>query len=371
MTPALPPDKQQAPFSKEDAAGRLRFLDGLRGIAALAVFFWHFANTFYPLVNKDFKKAWIMQTPIWIAYNGAYAVMIFFVLSGFVLSLSTTNSKSTLPALLISRYFRLSVPILVSLIFAWLLLEGFSGVRVHLQQINPNPWIRVEFFGAHIPAFLITVKDAAYQVYSKGQNLFNNVLWTMQIELVGSIGIYLLYKLIPASYRWYGLAAFCLSFFVWHWYLGFPIGAAIQECWRRNKFHPNAWFWPLLILGLACSMASQVTIFSSSAAGFIFALGAGLVVLSIFHLPAASRILCAPFPQFLGRISFCFYLVHVPLLISIGAWLYFHLAGGNELRIALLLPIMLVISFCIAWVMTVTVDEPLLRKLRQFKRKRT
>ena len=358
-------------YSREESKDdRLVFLDGMRGIAALAVFFWHFASCFYPLVVPSFRKNWIMHTPLWLAYNGPFAVMIFFVMSGFVLSYSTSRSKASLPSLLISRYFRLSVPILASLILAWLLLECSSGARVLLQQTTQDHWLNQQFFKAHIPGFFVPVLDALYRLYIKGNNLFNNVLWSMKIELLGSIGIYLLYKLIPASLRWYGLAAFSLSFFVWSWYLAFPLGALIQEYWSRKKARPNAAFWLLLVLGLACAMTNQYITDDDPVKGLLFALGAACVLFSLLHLPAASTFLGSPVPRFLGRISFCFYLVHVPLLISIGALLFFHSAGGTELKIALLLPVMLVISLCVAWLMTVTVDEPLIRKLRQFKRKK-
>ncbi|WP_443147193.1 acyltransferase family protein [Paenibacillus sp. KACC 21273] len=74
---------------------KLKYLDGLRGLAALIVVISHFVVAFYPsLYNGSIDSVhtqkslelWISKSPFNLFYNGNFAVCVFFVLSGYVLS---------------------------------------------------------------------------------------------------------------------------------------------------------------------------------------------------------------------------------------------------------------------------------------------
>lgn len=67
------------------------YLDGLRGVAALFVVFHHYACQFVPALlegwGTEHDNYWLLQFPIIrVTHNGTLMVEIFFVLSGFVLS---------------------------------------------------------------------------------------------------------------------------------------------------------------------------------------------------------------------------------------------------------------------------------------------
>lgn len=70
---------------------RVKALDGIRGIAAIMVFFSHFAVMFYPAFywsNKEISHCndidfFIGQTPLSFLCNGNSGVMIFLMLTGF------------------------------------------------------------------------------------------------------------------------------------------------------------------------------------------------------------------------------------------------------------------------------------------------
>lgn len=70
---------------------RVKALDGIRGLAAIMVFFSHFAVMFYPAFywsDKDISHCnnidfFIGQTPFSFLCNGNSGVMIFLMLTGF------------------------------------------------------------------------------------------------------------------------------------------------------------------------------------------------------------------------------------------------------------------------------------------------
>src|SRR4051794_11019896 len=92
-------------------------LESIRGLAALAVVFCHCVNGFYPTLRKAAAPP---GTQLW--QNGEFAVRLFFVLSGFVLSLSYFRQPSlvTLRSAAVRRYFRLLLPIAGSVLLAYL-----------------------------------------------------------------------------------------------------------------------------------------------------------------------------------------------------------------------------------------------------------
>ena len=73
------------------------YLDGLRGIGAFSVYLNHSFLKFYPFYKKEeledgkekhFPPDFMRTTPIRIIYEGYVWVMVFFILSGFVLPMN-------------------------------------------------------------------------------------------------------------------------------------------------------------------------------------------------------------------------------------------------------------------------------------------
>ena len=98
---------------------RLTELDALRGLAALAVFWSH---AFGMLASTPPLLKAIQYTPLRVLYDGTVAVLLFFVLSGFVLNLKYVdpeNRKGRWAAVfVIRRIFRIYPACLASLCLA-------------------------------------------------------------------------------------------------------------------------------------------------------------------------------------------------------------------------------------------------------------
>src|SRR4051812_4008381 len=105
--------------------GRFAELEGLRGVAAIMVVLYHFLLAFYSLaflgIGNGYEVAQHMRlednlygNPIMAFLSGSFAVAIFFVLSGFVLSIGffATKKHEILQKLAAKRYLRLMLPAL-------------------------------------------------------------------------------------------------------------------------------------------------------------------------------------------------------------------------------------------------------------------
>jgi peptidoglycan/LPS O-acetylase OafA/YrhL len=109
---------------------RLKQLDGIRGLAAAQVMFSHVlgatgAAAYVPLINT--------------AVSGASAVILFFVLSGLVLSLPYYNGrKMHLSEFYVRRVFRIYPAFLISLGVAFLALALFPDVVS--VSYSPKQW---------------------------------------------------------------------------------------------------------------------------------------------------------------------------------------------------------------------------------------
>ena len=99
-------------------AQRITALDGLRGLAALAVVFAHATGA----LAKPYRVTVALhESPLAIVMNGNGGVHLFFVLSGFCLSASALRGSAVpdLAQFYVRRIFRIHAPFIASLLLAW------------------------------------------------------------------------------------------------------------------------------------------------------------------------------------------------------------------------------------------------------------
>ena len=133
-----------------------------------------------------------------------------------------------------------------STLFAFLLLKASPELAQAAARHFNNDWLSVLY--AHKPTLFQAIWDAVYNPYRFGSSATNQVLWTMQNELFGSIGIYAVYRLTAARFVpvlllflffWQFLKCACLSF------LGFAEVHCWPEAWSRQHIYPGI-FGPVL-----------------------------------------------------------------------------------------------------------------------------
>jgi len=365
------------------ASGRIAALDGLRGVAAAVVVVFHWLCLFHWELTPVFAEAppRIVDTPLAILWNGPFAVSVFFVLSGFVMAAAAERRRERLVANVVTRYLRLALPVTVSVLLAWALLSLMpeAVARMQAASAEPSPWLHYTYSDS-IPGVHLALADGLVANFLRGTSWFNNVLWTMQIELVGSVLLFVLYWLAEGRLRLWLLAATGLVVVVLFRdaYLAFVTGAALFEAARRGLLdRVPLWVGALalgtgLLLGapsegaharLGLPEALPEALWLGNAGGLVPVLAATLLLLAVLTLRPLGVLLSMRGPQWLGRISFGLYLVHVPPLYTLVATA--HLAGA--MPPVLLAGVYFAGVLVAAHLFTLAVDEPSLRGLQRLR----
>lgn len=326
---------------------KLNAAESIRGLACLAVVFSHLSLSFYPYLHHfspDDRAhgSWdyfIHHSPFAFWYSGTAAVFVFFVLSGFVLSyaiLRHQNVPKKVAEMAIKRYPRLAIPAFFSCILAWLALS-----YTHINSDLVNGWLQA------YATQEISLQQAAYEG-SIGAFLFaesgsNWVLWTMQIELFGSILLFILLLLYhykkPLFYIASVVLPLCALWKAERFFLGmssFVIGCYMYLYGRQIK---PVLAWGMFLAGLYFAGAHN----SSHAYHWLYKIlgwrtydysnffSGILIVYSILLCQQLSDVFDKKPLIYLGKLSFSIYLLHMMMiyLICIPAFNWFMAMGFN------------------------------------------
>ncbi len=305
---------------------RFSELDGLRGSAALIVFFSHFIGFYYETIQvRNIQSSWLR-----ILWDGSAAVNLFFVLSGFVLSLSVLKSKNTYFRYLIKRVFRIYPAYYASIIFCFLLFMFFN----HSNLKGLSTWAQ-SFWISNI-GLLDVIKHIAL-VFPFDTRLINPVIWSLAVEVKMSLFIplimyffrenrsyflifllgSLIYILSIFSAKFYylpeffmGLVAYIkikeISFFLSNIHKLFKFGLLVFSI----LFFGNRYICPLI--------AEHSEILSVHLSG----IGSALLIVLTINSDLLKKIFNLKTVQFLGKISYSFYLLHLPVLLICCSILY-------------------------------------------------
>jgi peptidoglycan/LPS O-acetylase OafA/YrhL len=320
-------------------------LDGLRGLAALSVVLWHYSLAFFPALNNRSAThplafgQLVATTPLHLPLAGDFAVSVFFVLSGFVLSLSFFRSRSTsvLMSAAARRYFRLMLPALGSILLACLLIWlGLMHNGQAAALTGSEGWLgRYWDFPANI---FVALYQGLYAIFFTDFNSYNPVLWTMKLELLGSFMVFALLALFGRMRRRWIVYAVLGGLLLTTHFLPFIAGVAIADIWV-NRSSWQARLSPpvstaLLVTGLLLGsvyISNYPNMYQRLQVGFIpdwqltillHSIGAVAVVLAVLRLGWLSRFMKTRPLQFLGRISFSMYLLHFIIMGSLGSLLF-------------------------------------------------
>ncbi|MBW4061670.1 acyltransferase [Candidatus Saccharibacteria bacterium] len=351
---------------------RTRFLDGLRGVAALTVVFDHYWFAYFPVAigatNDPSHHAYewvIRQTPLYILFNGNFAVCLFFILSGFVLSqrFFRTGEGFDLVPTIAKRYARLWLPAAGAILLAyWMMKLGLTfNQRAAFQ--SGSDWL--QGLWGFTPTFHQAVVEAGQTFFLDSHN-FDGPLWTMHIELWGSLMVFGLVTLFTKYTN--RLAVYVLlGGLLWQtYYVCFVIGIALcdvvhSEYYDKIKARIGSSGWVLLLVGLYFgampsgplehTLYAPLSIMTSTTIAQLVIeahiLGAAFVLGGVLTTVGVQNWLNSRPAQFLGTISFSLYLLHFIILASFSSYLFYYLiVGGHGYRasfIIMLIPSLILI----------------------------
>lgn len=270
-----------------------RSLDGLRGLAAYTVVVSHWS-----LVTKQYEL---------LGLSGQVGVMVFFVLSGFLMGDIYLEKPFETETVL--RFYRHRAGRVMPL-YLFIVLIGYTlflglGNSWPLMPINPDNLMQHLLFISGI-----------------------SVLWTVAVE----VQFYLLFPIVWLAFTKFGRTsllwlAMVISVIV---FLRFPVAPAVAQ------------YLPFFLIGVAAAVLNPKSpigmnwIFAVAMIGYVlsfpdinWALGFGtkaiwqspaymilmpVIVLSAANSTLAERALGNAPARFLGKISYSVYLWHLPLL---------------------------------------------------------
>jgi peptidoglycan/LPS O-acetylase OafA/YrhL len=361
---------------------RLDHLDGLRGTAAVVVVAFHVMSALTPWLVKGLQSdaAWIAYSPVAVFWNGAFAVSVFFVLSGFVVTNATLRKSDPLWIDVVIRYLRLSVPATLSTLFAWFLLNLFPGEANKLHDLTRSRWLEWTFQD-QIPGAANAVYSGLIDVFLNGGSYFNNALLTMRPEFIGSLMCFVLCAIKRANLR-LGLAVLLSVLILFSRkmeYECFIVGISLREAWAAGRLPSR---FPILALLVGLVVGAQGPD-ASRALGAAWvpdylavgtknslwpAIAAGLVVYGCMNATTLIRVLSSRAGKFLGSISFPMYLIHVPIINTAFA-LSYRGVYGNSLGVAfVIVGFAFLLLFCSA-VAEMFVERPFLQMLGRLRRR--
>lgn len=357
---------------------RYSHLDGLRGLAALAVVFCHFVQLYLPAAflrtaPDHFGESLISASPLNLIFNGNFAVAIFFVLSGFVLAapfFSNKNSTWYLKAA-IKRYPRLAIPALASTLIPCLIYIAFGSNFAATTELSGYP--KKEYFSG-FNSITTAVWQGLIGAFLFAEQDYNRVLWTIRTELIGSFGVFALLPIL-GRYRARIIAYTALVVILKDSYLlGFVLGtlAADLVIGYRAVMSRSASIIALMVglyLGTFPYVGQELLIWrpiSSIPMKNIFVIshiaGAFLCIIALPGLPSLQRALMTRTCAFLGRISYSMYLIHFTILGFLGSFIIIHFSSfgyGTSLIVAM--TILLPVTVGVSYAFTLLIDEPSIR----------
>ena len=331
-----------------------RSANGLRGIAALVVACAHFSAAFIPgMMNRIYPETFsqvlpgglfdlVILSPICsIYYNGWLAVAVFFVLSGYVLTLPHFNGgpPGILKQRMAGRFLRLNIPIFGAIFISYAFYAAHLYFNHQASKISGSiTWLDQPF--SEGLTFGQALKAAFYRAVLAGDNRFDNPLWTVSIEFFGSIQLLLFYIWKPKA--WSATLTFLAvslvlylnketGIFVAAMFLG-----AVLNVWKFR----GRWLLFIFVLGYYFGGYQHGSVFYdflptpeiyggelAARSRLYNTLGEILLTAAIVN-GFAARLFQSAFAQFLGRISYPLYLLHFIILFSLACALYIRLPTG-------------------------------------------
>lgn len=336
---------------------RIAYVDTLRGVASVQVLLSHAMLAFFfgtalasPLSGT--LVGYLAASPLFFLIDGASAVCIFFLLSGYVLTPAFTHSRATSGAIICSRFLRLGVPAIAGCGFSAILFQIFSGYNETASAISKSQWLAE---GWRPSADLWFIRDAlvngvilGYRGSSLAEwfgfpsaslpsmsNSYVTPLWTLSIEFYGSILVLLLARSRSRTLVILAMIIFCrsylLCFVLGHIAARFDLGGkrllvpwpaaaaaaatGLAVCLASHFWHPQSL---VKFCGWSVQIFPPCPLANTSYLMRVY--GATLFTIGVMQCAPLRTFLAHKRLSALGRLSFPIYLTHWPIIFGLGSF---------------------------------------------------
>lgn len=294
---------------------RIRYLDGLRGLAIMMVIMFHAYARFPELVPYHYEFS--NFPPFEYGYLG---VELFFLISGYVILMSLEKSKNLIDFFK-KRWIRLFPTMLIATILI------YTTARFFLERPQGIPKIEDT-----IPGLTLIEPSFWSRILKLNVSSLDGVFWSLFVEVKFYIILGVFYFIMGSNFS---VIALCIVYLIYPFcillnqngnaplflekiisitscqYFGWFTSGAFFYLYKKNTNNRNKLILALLVGLLSSIIIEKVTIGSTITCLFI---------LFIFFSPAKiaiiKKILENKIFIFLGFISYPLYLIHQNILIS-------------------------------------------------------
>ncbi len=290
--------------------------------------FSHFFAAFPIDSIQPLIKTW----PVSILIDGAAAVCLFFVLSGYVLARKYFDERDKVRELnlftyLVGRICRIWLPFAVVILISWLirkhLWDGY-GSYASTSEWFTRIWSETCNLGELVKQLCFGQVAEAKQLVPQG--------WTLREEMKFSFLLPILVLIASRGFSWVVFFAALLigilgqSHFTFHFCMG--VGLAFYEERVSRWFKKLSLVHALLLVNVGLLLYGnrgwlplQVGIRTEEiTAWFLSALGGMILVAAALNIPAIIRLLSGKILTYGGLISYGFYLCHLAVVIMLSHW---------------------------------------------------
>ncbi len=357
---------------------KLSYLDSIRGLAAVIVVLGHSKDAFIQKKEYFSISDFFNHFFEFCFISGHFSVCIFFVLSGFVLSLGFFNNYdyNFILKQSIKRFPRLFLPVIFTSVLYWFAKEQSWFFNSEVVNITHSTWF-VKFWKESYTIKQLILR-CGYDLFLFNDHGFlkniNFCLWTMPIELKYSFLLFLVICFIRNSFMAivvntiliFTLVMYADTLFIY--FLGFLLGINISflytnKIFNLNSFGRSALLVFGLLLGCNLDLIFNFKVQYLTVSTFTITLnliGASMIIIAILSSKKMQNILNNKILLYLGKISFSLYLIHPLVIGTIVSRLYLYLNNSfsYDFTYITVMIISLILSLLLGDIIYRFIDKP-------------
>lgn len=332
------------------------YLDGMKGLACLFILLGHFTGIYKYAENASQIDSWFVRIltegPVSIFTAESFWLYLFFVISGYLLIISTPRKIRDFLVKCTKRILRLAIPIWGTAIFIFVIQNTIGFYNHSVQAIVQNTWL-THLYGSHLT--VLDILKEPFFVLILGTSKFNSPFWCLRDMLISSFLIYGV-GWICKSKKTETIAVCVLTVLAAITGRSIIMACLCGSCARllrekaeiQNK--KNIMVLAGLLLPLVAFWSGNPVFTSTAFASFLIAVPQVERMKSIFECKLVKR---------LGAVSFGIYALHLPIINSIG--LRIIVMSTNKMRADMMMIASLLccslITLVLATIFKITVEK--------------
>ena len=332
------------------------YLDGMKGLACLFILLGHFTGIYKYAENASQIDSWFVRIltegPVSIFTAESFWLYLFFVISGYLLIISTPRKIRDFLVKCAKRILRLAIPIWGTAIFIFVIQNTIGFYNHSVQAIVQNTWL-THLYGSRLT--VLDILKEPFFVLILGTSKFNSPFWCLRDMLISSFLIYWVCW-ICKSKKTETIAVCVLTVLAAITGRSVIMACLCGSCARllrekaeiQNK--KNIMVLAGLLLPLVAFWSGNPVFTSTAFASFLIAVPQVERVKSIFECKLVKR---------LGAVSFGIYALHWPIINSIG--LRIIVMSTNKMRADMMMIASLLccslITLMLATIFKITVEK--------------